>query len=86
MNKEQANLLKLKKEAKNYHSIPEGLSSEILVSKLYLRLIHSEQTKINKKVMNSRKSFSRISRTITEVGETSRNNDRLLRQADKYET
>ena len=36
--------------------------------------------------MNSRRSFSGISRTISEVGETSSNNDRLLRQADKYGT
>ena len=34
--------------------------------------------------MNSLRSFSRISITITEVGETSINNDRLLRQAGKY--
>ena len=34
--------------------------------------------------MNSRRSFSGISRTISEVGETSSNNGRLLRQADKY--
>ena len=39
----------------------------------------------NKKAMNSRRSFFGISRTISEVGETS-NNDRLLRQADKYGT
>ena len=36
--------------------------------------------------MNSRRSFSGVSRTISEVGETSSNNDRLLRQDDKYET
>ena len=34
--------------------------------------------------MNSRSSFFGISRTISEVGETSNNNDRLLRQTDKY--
>ena len=34
--------------------------------------------------MNSRRSFSGVSRTISEVGETSSNNDRLLRQVDKY--
>ena len=36
--------------------------------------------------MNSRRSFSRVSRTISEIGETSSNNDRFLRQADKYGT
>ena len=36
--------------------------------------------------MNSRRSFSGISRTISEIGETSSNNDRLLRQVDKYGT
>ena len=36
--------------------------------------------------MNSRRSFSRIFRTISEVGETSSNNDSLLRQANKYGT
>ena len=36
--------------------------------------------------MNSRRSFSGIYRTISEVGETSSNNDRLFRQADKYGT
>ena len=34
--------------------------------------------------MNSRRSFSGVSRTISEIKETSSNNDRLLRQADKY--
>ena len=34
--------------------------------------------------MNSGRSFLRVFRTIFEVGETSSNNDRLLRQADKY--
>ena len=36
--------------------------------------------------MNSRRSISGVSRTISEVGETSSNNDRLLRHADKYGT
>ena len=36
--------------------------------------------------MNSIRSFSGIARTISEVGETSSNNDSLLRQADKYGT
>ena len=45
-----------------------------------------EQTKINKKVMDSQRSFSRIFRTILETRETSNNNGRLLRQANKYET
>ena len=36
--------------------------------------------------MNSRRSFSEISRTISETGKISSNNDRLLRQADKYGT
>ena len=36
--------------------------------------------------MNSRRSFSRVSRTISQIGETSSNNDRLLRQVDKYGT
>ena len=37
--------------------------------------------------MNSRRSFSGVSRTISEVGETSSNNNiRLLRQAGKYGT
>ena len=36
--------------------------------------------------MNSRKSFSGVSRTTSETGETSSNNDRLLRQVDKYGT
>ena len=43
-----------------------------------------ERVKTNKKVLNSRRSFSGVSRTISEVGETSSNNDRLLRHADKY--
>ena len=36
--------------------------------------------------MNSRRLFLEISRTISETGEISSNNDRLLRQADKYGT
>ena len=36
--------------------------------------------------MNSRRSFSGGSRTISEIGETSSNDDRLLRQAHKYGT
>ena len=36
--------------------------------------------------MNSIRSFSKVSRTISKVEETSSNNDRLLRQADKYGT
>ena len=36
--------------------------------------------------MDSRRYFSGISRTILEIGETSNNNARLLRQADKYGT
>ena len=36
--------------------------------------------------MNSRKSFSGVSRTTSETGATSSNNDRLLRQVDKYGT
>ena len=36
--------------------------------------------------MKSIRSFSGVSRTISEVGETSSNNDRLLRQADIYGT
>ena len=36
--------------------------------------------------MNSIRTFSGVSRTIYEVGETSSNNDRLHRQADKYGT
>ena len=36
--------------------------------------------------MNSRRSFSGVSRTISEIGETSSNNDQLLRQADNYGT
>ena len=35
--------------------------------------------------MNRKRSFSGVSRTISELGETSSNNDLLLRQADKYE-
>ena len=34
--------------------------------------------------MNNRRLFSRVSKTISEVGETSSNNNRLLRQVDKY--
>ena len=45
-----------------------------------------EQVKTNKKVLNSRISFLGVSRTIYEIGETSSNNDRLLKQADKYGT
>ena len=45
-----------------------------------------QKVKTNKKVMNSRRSFSGVSRTISEVGKTSSNNDRLLRQVDKYGT
>ena len=36
--------------------------------------------------MNSKRSFLGVSRTISEIGETSSNNDLLLRQVDKYET
>ena len=36
--------------------------------------------------MNNRISFSKVSRTMAEIGETSSNNDRLLRQVDKYGT
>ena len=49
-----------------------------------VELILLEQVKTNNKVMNRRRSFSRVSRKISEVGETSSNNDRLLRQVDKY--
>ena len=36
--------------------------------------------------MNNKRSFLRVSRTISETGETSSNNDRLFKQADKYGT
>ena len=45
-----------------------------------------EQVKTNKKVLNSRRSFLGVSRKIYEIGETSSNNYRLLKQADKYGT
>ena len=34
--------------------------------------------------MNNQRSFSGISITVSETGKTSSNNDRLLRQVDKY--
>ena len=68
---------------KDINNLEIGKSKKsIAIPKIYT----FEQTKINKKLMDSRRCFSGISRTILETRETSNNNDRLLKQADKNGT